>query len=129
MSIVGLGTDIVDVARLSRLIDRGGRRFLERWFRASELQASYGGEPSAPQVAAVLATKEAAAKALRVPSDVPVPWLDIEVTSEPGLRLHGRMRELAADRGAHIFRVSMSHTTDHAMATVVALSSARQDSL
>lgn len=129
MSIVGLGTDIVDVARLTRLIDRGGRRFLERWFRKPELEACFGDRPDALHIAAVLATKEAAAKSLRVPPDIPVPWHDIEVTPEPGLRLHGRMATLAVDRGACTFHVSMAHTPDHAVATVVALSSSGQDPL
>nr|WP_246297621.1 holo-ACP synthase [Janibacter cremeus] len=125
MGIIGLGTDIVDVARLTRLIERGGPRFLERWFRASELEIRPGGS-EALHVAALLATKEATVKALRVSANGPVPWRDIEVTLQPGLSLHGRLRALAAERGACAFRVSMAQTPDHAMATVVALSKADQ---
>lgn len=121
MGIVGLGTDVVDVDRLTRLIHRGGQRFLERWFHPSELEIR-SGVPVALHVATLLATKEAAAKALRVPSEGPVPWREIEVTPEPGLRLHGRLRALAMERGASAFLISMTHTPDHAMATVLALS-------
>ena len=128
MGIVGLGTDVVEVARLARLIDRGGPRFLRRWFREAELEFPPGG-PDPPRVAALLATKEAAAKALRIPGEAPAPWRDIEVTPEPGLRLHGRLHALAIERGACVFRISMAQTPDHAMATVVALSCASQPPL
>ena len=125
MGIVGLGTDIVDVARLTRLMHRSGPRFVERWFRASELTVPVGGTESA-QIATLMAIKESTAKALRVPKDAPAPWRDIEIIPGPGLRVHSRMQVLAAERGARAFRLSMTQTPDHAMAVVVALSTADQ---
>ena len=121
-SIVGIGTDIVAVRRLAALIDRGGERFLGRWFHPSEIDG-LAEESVAREVAALLAAKEATAKALRVPADGAVAWLDVEVTPGPGITLHGRLAALGTQRGVDVFHVSMAHAPEHAIATVLALSS------
>ncbi|QNF93480.1 holo-ACP synthase [Janibacter sp. YB324] len=126
--IVGLGTDVVDIARLTRLIDRGGTRFLDRWFRPTELR-SFAAEADGRQVAALLAAKEAVAKALRVPGDGPLLWRDIEIVPGPAVLLHGRMRDLALTRGVGSFRLSMASAPDHAMATALAIAGEGQTSL
>lgn len=128
VGIVGIGTDIVAVRRLAVLVERGGERFLNRWFRPGELD-DLAREPAARQVAALFAAKEATAKALRVPAGGPLAWRDIEVTPGPEITLHGRLQTLATDRGVDVLQVSMAHSPDHAMATVLALSSRGQASL
>ncbi|WP_277453048.1 holo-ACP synthase [Janibacter sp. DB-40] len=122
--LVGVGTDVVDVARIERLVSRGGRRFLERWFRTAEIDYCLSGA-RAVRVAALLAAKEAAVKSLGAPGEGPVPWKQIEVTHDPatGLRLHGSMYVWAVSAGGLTFHVTTAHTPDLAMATVIALRS------
>lgn len=133
MAIIGVGTDVVDVTRISRLIDRGGRRFLERWCRPTEVEFCLAEVQGAQHAAALFATKEAAFKSLRTPGTGPLPWHDIEITSNPGqsprVHLHGALRELATCAGVSTFHVSMSHNTHYAMASVVAVSGADHDSV
>jgi holo-[acyl-carrier protein] synthase len=122
---VGTGTDIVPVARLSRLVDEGGDRFLERWFTAGEIAYCMTKSVPAMHFAARLAAKEAVVKALRAPGDGPVPWRSIEVghdaTGAPTVRLSGRVSEVAARRGVGMVHVSLSHCDDFAVAVAVAV--------
>lgn len=122
--LVGIGTDVVDVARIERLVSRGGRRFLDRWFRPAEIDYILSGA-QAVRVAALLAAKEAAVKSVRAPGGELAPWKQIEITHDPtsGVRLHGSMRIWAATAGVLTFHVTTAHTPDIAMATVIALRS------
>lgn len=127
MAIVGVGTDVVDVHRISRLIGRGGDRFLSRWFRPTEVGPAPPGGIPARHIAALLAAKEAAFKSLPAPSCGPVPWRDIEIVHHPRharttVRLHASMLEFAAAAGISGFHVSVSHTSDYATASVLAVS-------
>jgi len=62
--IIGLGTDICDIARIGRLLERYGDRFTRRCFTLGEIHiCSRYGKP-AEQFAARIAAKEAASKAL-----------------------------------------------------------------
>ena len=127
MPIVGVGTDVVAVRRFTRLVERGGRRFLDRWFRPAEVEALLAHSEPARHTAARFAAKEAVLKALRVPDIGPVRWQEIEITHGPdgrvGVLLHGSLRGIADTAGASNFQVSMTHAGACAMATVVAQSS------
>jgi len=123
MSVVGLGTDIVAVARIAGLVERHGARFLDRVFRPGE-QAVLGraGPAAAAALAARWAAKEAFVKALG-PQAAAVPYRDVEVVRAadgvPGLRLHGAAAAALARRGASGALVSLSHEREFALATVV----------
>ena len=126
MSILGLGTDIVAVDRIRRLLDQHGERFLTRCFRGAELDHLTGpAADHAPAVAARWAAKEAFLKALG--RDVRhVPYADIEVVrSSAGpvsIRAHGAaeavLGAVGAGRPVDIL-LSMSHGRDQAIAVVV----------
>lgn len=123
MKILGLGSDIVGVARFTDLLARYGGRFLDRCFTPEETAFILSRGLGAPASAAARwAAKEAFLKALG--SDVRhIPYRDIEVTRSPAgpvaLRLHGRAQAAAQATGALRWHLTMSHEKDYATATVI----------
>lgn len=126
MSLRGLGTDIVAVARIAALVERHGDRFLERCFRPGELAVVRERMPAAAHaaLAARWAAKEAFIKAL-AGRGTGVVYRDIEVVRQPDgapqLRLHGTAAAALAACGGGGVLVSLSHERDYAVATVVLL--------
>ena len=118
--IAGVGVDVVDLARFERAITRAPR-LLTRLFTESER-----GLP-AHSLAARFAAKEAVIKALGRPDLVTA--IDVEVVSDehgnPGLSLHGRVGEVAAERGILRWHLTMTHDAGVACAFVVAETSDR----
>ncbi|MDQ1713999.1 MAG: holo-[acyl-carrier protein] synthase [Frankiaceae bacterium] len=122
MAVIGVGVDIVDVARLSRVLARtpgvAGRVFAvgERSY------AGDSGEVSIRRLAARYAAKEAAAKALGSPAKAR--WREIEVVVDedgrPALLVTGRTAEVAAVAGIRSWHVSLTHDGGVAVAVVVA---------
>lgn len=99
-------------------------RFCERVFTQSERDyCNSRGAVAAQHYAARFAAKEAALKALRTGWSGGVAWQDVEVTSlesgAPTLEFHGVVRELYEQSGANAAHLSISHTTEHAIAQVV----------
>ena len=78
---------------------------------------------AAESLAARFAAKEAGAKALGTGISRGVNWLELEVGREPGgrptLRLHGRAAEIARHLGVAHSALSLTHTADLAMASVL----------
>lgn len=121
--IVSIGIDIIEVARVREVLLRTPR-FAERVFTAAERQYCDGrGAVAAQHYAARFAAKEAALKALQTGWSGGIAWQDVEVSAKPSgapvLILHGRVRELYEQTGATTAHLSMSHTTEHAIAQVV----------
>src|SRR5580698_6702231 len=121
--VLGLGTDLIEIERVQRSIDRFGDRFLERVFTPDEIAYCMRKKSFGESFAARFAAKEAAAKALGTGISRGVSWKEFEVTREmsgkPGLLLHGRAAELAAAIGVTRISLSLTHTRDLAMAVVV----------
>ncbi len=121
--VAGLGTDIIEIARIAQSIDRYGERFVQRIFTASEIAYCRRKKIAAESFAARFAAKEAAAKALGTGISRGVSWLEIEVTREPWgrptLALWGRAAERARELGVVRVSVSLTHTREMAMAVVV----------
>ncbi|HTJ30530.1 MAG TPA: holo-ACP synthase [Acidobacteriaceae bacterium] len=122
--LVGSGIDLAEISRIRQSIARFGDRFLDRIFTPSEkaycLRKKKG---AAESFAARFAAKEAAAKALGTGISYGVTWLEIEVTREssgrPGLRFSGRAAERAAGMGVRNIVLSLTHTGELAMASVL----------
>jgi holo-[acyl-carrier protein] synthase len=114
--IVGVGIDVVQVARIERALARTPS-LGERLFTQAERE-----RPRVESLAARFAAKEAVAKALGAPGGLR--WRDAEVVSEPGgrprLLLHGSVAEEAAAQGITTWHLSMSHDAGVATAVVVA---------
>src|SRR5580658_5108486 len=121
--IVGSGIDLVEIERIKNAVDRYGERFLNRVFRDDEKTYCLRKRNSAESFAARFAAKEAAAKALGTGISHGVSWLEIEVVREPSgrptLRFHGRAAERAARMSVARAAVSITHTKDMSMASVV----------
>src|ERR1035441_345646 len=121
--IVGSGIDLVEIGRIQQSMVRYGGRFLDRVYTGAEQAYCMSKRKSAESFAARFAAKEAAAKALGTGISHGVNWLEIEVVREPGgrpaLKFHGRAAEIAARMGAQRAALSITHTNDTAMASVI----------
>jgi holo-[acyl-carrier protein] synthase len=112
--IVGVGVDVVEVARLAAALDRTPT-LKDRIFTAGEQQVE-----RIESLAARFAAKEAVAKVLGAPG---LPWTDAEVvsgaTGRPSLLVTGRAAEVAAELGITGWHLSLSHDAGIATAFVV----------
>jgi holo-[acyl-carrier protein] synthase len=121
--IEGVGTDLVEVARLERAARRHGDRFLHRVFTPSEMAYCRSQHHAFQSFAARFAAKEAFLKALGTGLRDGISWQDMDVVRDgagrPELVLTGRALELTTARGVTRVFVSLSHTSDHGMAVVV----------
>jgi holo-[acyl-carrier protein] synthase len=122
--IVGVGVDLVEIARVRRLVERRGDRALTRLFTDSErAYAEYRVDP-ARHFAGRIAAKEAAFKAL-AGNDLArgIGWRELEVFTRtdggPLLRLHGRAENRAEELGVTRILVTISHTDTTAVAVVI----------
>ncbi|MBX3385053.1 MAG: holo-ACP synthase [Phycisphaeraceae bacterium] len=125
MPIVGHGVDLVETARIEQMLAEHGDRFLERCFTHHErTTAEPDNRRRFEHLAARFAAKEAAMKALGTGLADGISWTDVEVfrtpTGAPELRVTGRAHEIARARGIHRWHVSLSHTDNAAMASVIA---------
>jgi len=84
--ILGLGSDIVDVRRIAKVIERHGERFIDRIFTPAERAKAEGRANSVETYAKRFAAKEACAKALGTGLRRGVFWRDMGVINLPGGR-------------------------------------------
>jgi len=121
--IVGTGIDLTEIGRIQHSLDRYGQRFLDHIFTAAEQAYCLRKKKAAESLAARFAAKEAAAKALGTGISHGVNWLEIEVVREPSgrptLQFHGRASEIAAHLGAVRTSLSITHSNETAMASVI----------
>lgn len=116
----GVGTDIVSVGRIDRLVRERGRTFLPRWFTAAEIEYCSRKAVPSRHFAARFAAKEAVVKALPTRFRGPLAWRSVEILpgdgDGPSVRLSGVAREAAAAAGVVGIRVSLSHCDEFATA-------------
>jgi holo-[acyl-carrier protein] synthase len=123
--IVGIGIDLVEIARMQHLLDRKGDRVLNRLFTSGERDYAATHPEPARQLAARAAAKEAAFKALSG-NDLAraIGWRELEVVSRhhqtPVLLLHGRAAQRATEMGVTRVHLSLTHTATTAAAFVIA---------
>ena len=84
--IIGIGSDITDIRRIEKVIERHGERFLARIFTATERAKAESRVRSAETYAKRFAAKEACAKALGTGLRAGVFWRDIGVVNLPSGR-------------------------------------------
>jgi holo-[acyl-carrier protein] synthase len=122
--VLSCGVDLVHISQMKRAVQRWGDRFLHRVFTPGE--RAYGAERPRPYefYAARFAAKEAVIKALgQWRRGTPCPLRDIEILPDahgrPIVSLSGRARQIQRrSRATHIC-LSLSHTGDYAVASVV----------
>jgi holo-[acyl-carrier protein] synthase len=121
--VVGLGLDVVEVARIRRILEGPpghAARFLERCFTPAERAFCDAAAERATRYAARFAAKEALSKALGVPAGIR--FHDAEVVKDggaPALRLDGVAFRRAAELGVARVLLSLTHDGGVAAAVVV----------
>lgn len=126
MQLIAHGVDLVKVQRIAEMLRDHGDQFLKRCFTAAEAEYSISmPRRKAEHLAARFAAKEAVMKALGTGLTGGISWTDIEVSRDgsgrPGLRLSGVALQHAQRLGISSWLISLSHTDDHAMASVIAV--------
>jgi holo-[acyl-carrier protein] synthase len=128
--IVGVGVDAVEIDRFRQILSRRPG-FAARYFSPAELSDAAGGADPTESLAARFAAKEAVMKALGTGiggfalRDVEVCRQEAEgpsrgLSSAPSLVLHGGAAALAARLHATTLHLSLTHTSEVAVAFVVA---------
>lgn len=119
--IIGVGLDIVPIARVEALLDRHGARARDRLFSATERADCEARAHPAQHYAARFSAKEAVLKALGAPPGLR--WVEMEIHSAPGgrplLRLSGAAAAAAAAQGVETSHVTLTHAGGMAAAVVV----------
>ena len=113
------GVDIIEIKRVEKVASSYGDRFLKRIYTDDEIKYCRG---RAPQLASRFAAKEAVMKALGT-GIRGVGWRDVEVTRKrgmaPDIKLHGRAQKRASQIGLTGLAISLSHSKEFAVASVI----------
>jgi len=121
--IVGTGVDIAEVSRIRESMKRFGDRFRRRIFTEGEIRYCEPKANRSESYAARFAAKEAAMKALGTGWSRGVRWRDIEVVrpkgKRPTIHFHGEAAAIAARLGAKNVALSLTHTSEQALAHVI----------
>jgi len=121
--ILGIGVDLIEVARIREAHARFGDRFVRRILHESEIAYCLSHKDAGPFLAARFAAKEAISKAFGTGIGAELGWTDMEVarhaSGAPYVVLHGLGQELFQRRRAHALHISLSHTEHHAVAQAV----------
>jgi holo-[acyl-carrier protein] synthase len=121
--ILGIGIDIIEVARIAASLEKFGHRFGERILLPDEIAYCLANRSPAPFVAARFAAKEAISKAFGTGIGAHLGWQDMEIahkdSGEPYVILHGKGEKLFETRHAKNIFVSISHTQEYAAVAAV----------
>ena len=121
--IVGIGLDLVEVARVRASVRRTGERFAQRVFTPDEIAYCAGRARKFEHLAARFAAKEATLKALGTGITGWASLQEVEVVHDaagrPEIRLRGGVLRRARSLGVKAAHLSISHTEGVAAAVVV----------
>ena len=112
--ILGIGTDIIEIDRIQRVIERWGQHFLHHVFTDEEIAYAQSNKNPAQHFAARFAAKEAVFKAIGNKPDIH--WKDIQVVNDS----FGRPCCIFKDKKfKHKILISLSHTHNYAVANAI----------
>lgn len=118
--ILGIGNDIVEIARIQSAIDRYQDRFLNRLFTTKEQSYCLRRKTPSVHFAGRFAAKEAIVKAFGTGFIDGIQWLDIEIvpdaSGKPCVQLSAKVSEMFNQPMIHL---SISHCRDYATATAI----------
>jgi len=124
MAILGIGTDIVEVLRIARMIERHGELFITRVYTDKEIEYCSARKAATQHYAGRWAAKEAILKTLGTGWRRGIGWRDIEITNDrqgmPLVKMRGGAREIQQKAGIEQIHVTISHCHCHAVAYAVA---------
>jgi len=123
--VFGIGTDLIKIGRINRLMQKYPQRFLDRVFTAGEIEFCRARLNVAASLAARFAAKEAVRKALSIGGVKECSWRDIEIISrpdgKPAVKLHNKTAVLAVQQGVGSILISLSHEKELALAFAMAI--------
>src|SRR6202521_2890761 len=118
-----MGVDIAEVGRIRGTIEKRGEAFLRRIYTPGEIAYCEQFKNKYERYAGRFAVKEAAMKALGTGWSRGVRWVDVEVVRQrggrPSLALKGEARKIADALGVKNIAVSITHTSEQAIAQVI----------
>jgi holo-[acyl-carrier-protein] synthase len=118
--LLGIGTDIIEVARIRSVMLRHGDRFIERILTEEERAYCAGMAHPHKHIAARFAAKEAVSKCFTTGIGAELGWKSISVyhgeRHEPKVRLDAQGEALLAHVGGTHVMLTLSHTENYAMA-------------
>ncbi len=121
--VLGVGIDLVEVRRIAAAIEKQGVAFLRRIYTDREREYCEGKANAAEHFAARFAAKEAVSKAFGTGIGEKMGFLDIEIVNQksgaPRIVLLGKAKLLSEARGVTEVLVSLSHTEQMAVASVL----------
>ena len=124
MEILGLGTQVMECARVRQLIDGHADAFLKQVYTDREVRFCNGKKQTTEQFTALWAAKEAVFRALGTTWKRGMSWTDIEIVCEngggPHAEVSGQTRELMAARGVNRIIVTMAFCRAFGTATAIA---------
>ncbi len=126
--LLGLGADLIDVARIAGVLERQGDRFLSRVFTDEERIYCFGMKFPHKHLAARFAAKEAVSKAFTTGIGAEIGWKSVSVyhgeRHEPLVRLDEKGLALLRQVGGTSVMLTLSHTDTAAMAVAAIVKSA-----
>lgn len=118
--IKGLGTDIIEIDRIEKVVSRYGQQFLDRLFTRSEQEYCIKYRNPTQHYAGRFAAKEAIAKALGKGIGKEIVWTDIEIINDelgkPQVYLAPQVRNHFSDPNVQL---SISHCKKYATAVAI----------
>ena len=130
LSVIGIGTDIVECLRIAQMIERHGELFINRVYTSHEITYCTSRKQSTQHYAGRWAAKEAILKAIGTGWRRGISWRDVEVRNEAGGRpvvgLRGGARDAVQHLGIRQVLISISHCRSHATAYAIALGAERK---
>jgi holo-[acyl-carrier protein] synthase len=125
MNVVGIGTDIVECARIGDMIQKHDDTFIEKVFTSGEITYCGPRKSCVQHYSGRWAAKEAIRKAIGTGWSKGIKWTDIEVINrmggKPYVKLNGKAVEVCADRGIEEILISISHCRLFATAFATAM--------
>jgi holo-[acyl-carrier protein] synthase len=121
--IYGVGTDLVEIVRIERALERFGERFARRILCAPELKRFKAHRKPAAYLAKRFAAKEAFTKALGTGIHAPANWHGVWVVNlrsgKPALEFSDQLQELLKQKSILKSHVSLTDERGMAAATVI----------
>lgn len=125
MAILGLGTQVMECARVRKLLDEHADAFLKQVYTDREVRFCNGKKQTTEQYTALWTAKEAVFRALGVTWKRGMNWTDVEIIHDNGGPPHavvsGPTRELMTARGANHILLTMAFCRTFATATAIAM--------
>ena len=109
MTVIGIGTDIIECLRVAKMIERHGELFLTRVYTPHEIEYCTARKAATQHYAGRFAAKEAVLKALGTGWTRGIQWRDIEVRNEMG----GRPKIALGRRGPRTVRKARHRRSPH----------------